>query len=247
MSWCMPEIVVRRVIDDGIKRLRLNKPAFIDIFSDFAKDELASEYGAAYAEEIWLWFSTTKIPVIQSWSFNAQKIPSISVHLANEQEAEDKIAFDDYGGTFEDDVTTTGTAAFTVMLDIGIHANKGGDHVLWLYYILSYVLFKNKPDLVRLGLKMGTFSASDYSKDVEKMGNNIWTRVIRYRCTTQSAWPADDLKEIEKIDLDAKGGINSDDFAASLDVDLTTVDTSQSEGIKVSRIGDIDGDDDLGA
>jgi len=244
MGFTLPEVAVRRVIDDGIKALRSNKPAFIDLFNEFAQDELVSEYGDAYVEQIYQWFATTKIPVIQSWSFNAQKIPCISIHLANEQEAEDKIAFDDYGGTFNND-NTTGVAAFTVMLDIGIHANRGGDHVLWLYYILAYILFKNKPALVRLGLQMGTFSASDYSKENEKMGNNVWTRWVRYRCTTQNDWPAEELKDIEVINLDSRGGINSEDFAAGPDVDISEVSAGSSEGFRVGRIGDEDGEDDL--
>lgn len=215
MAWCLPEVVIRKVIDNGFKRLRSNKAAFLDIFADFAKDELADEYGLAYAEQIYEWFTTTKVPVIQSWSLNAQKIPCISVHLANDQEDESKLAFNDFGGEFDGE-TETGTAAFSVMLDIGIHANRGGDHVLWLYYILAYVLFKNKPALTRLGLEMGTFSASDYSKDAEKMGNNIWTRWVRYRCTTQNDWTGDDLEEV--------------------DVNIN---------MKASRIGDIDGEDDI--
>jgi hypothetical protein len=216
MSWSLPEVVIRRVVDDSFKKLRANKPAFLDIFADFTKDELSEEYGADYVEQIWIWFTTTKIPVIQSWSFNAQKIPCISVHLANEQEDESKIAFDDFGGVF-DDQAETGTAAFSVMLDIGVHANRGGDHVLWLYYILAYVLFKYKPTLVRFGLEMGTFSASDYSKDAEKMGNNIWTRWVRYRCITQNDWAADDLQEPEELKV----------------------------GMKVSRIGDTEGVEDV--
>ena len=196
MSFSMPEVAIRRVINDSFKKLRANKAAFTDLFADFAKDELADEYGDDYIEQIWIWFTTTKIPVIQSWSFNAQKIPCISVHLANEQEDESKVAFDDFGGNF-DGVTETGTAAFSVMLDIGCHANRGGDHVLWLYYILAYTLFKYKPSLTRLGLEMGTFSASDYSKDAEKVGNNVWTRWVRYRCITQSDWAADPLLDSE--------------------------------------------------
>lgn len=215
MSWTLPEVAIRRVIADGFKKLRGNKAAFLDIFEDFTKDELADEYGEEYVEQIWDWFSTTKIPIIQSWSFNAQKIPCISVHLANEQEDESKLAMDDHGGEF-DGVANTGTAAFSVMLDLGCHANKGGDHVLWLYYILAYTLFKFKPSLTRLGLEMGTFSASDYSKDAEKMGNNIWTRWVRYRCTTQNDWAADELTE---KDLEV--------------------------GMKVSRIGDTEGVEDV--
>jgi hypothetical protein len=216
MSWTLPEVSIRRVIDDSFKKLRVNKSAFLDIFADFAKDELSEEYGEAYIEQIWEWFSTTKIPVIQAWSFNAQRIPCISVHLANEQEDESKIAFDDFAGNF-DNVNETGTAAFSVMLDIGVHANKGGDHVLWLYYILAYVLFKHKPSLVRLGLEMGTFSASDYNKDAEKQGNNVWTRWVRYRCITQNDWAADELQEPDTVNVN----------------------------LNASRIGDIEGIDDI--
>lgn len=215
MSWTLPEVAIRRVIHDSFKKLRANRSAFEDIFADFAKDELSDEYGEKYIDEIWTWFTTTKIPVIQSWSFNVQKIPCISVHLANEQEDEGKLAMDDFGGNFDNEAET-GTAAFSVMLDIGCHANRGGDHVLWLYYILAYTLFKYKPSLVRLGLEMGTFSASDYSKDAEKMGNNIWTRWVRYRCTTQNDWAAEELIEPE------------------LEVNM-----------KVSRIGDTEGVEDV--
>lgn len=244
MPWTLPEVAVRRVIDDSFKKLRADKAAFLDIFSEFTQDELNSEYGENYVEQIWDWFSTTKVPVIQSWSFNAQKIPCVSVHLANEQEDENKVAMDDFGGDFTGEAET-GTAAFTVMLDIGIHANKGGDHVLWLYYILAYTLFKYKPVLTRLGLEMGTFSASDYSKDAEKMGNNIWTRWVRYRCTTQNFWTADPFTEIEKVNTNLQTGIESTDIAASDDVDLSTVDTTVSPGFKVGRIGDVDGEDDI--
>lgn len=218
MAWTLPEVAVRRVIDDSFKKLRANKTAFLDIFAEFAQDELAEEYGEAYIEQIWEWFVTTKVPVIQSWSFNAQKIPCISVHLANEQEDESKIAFDDFGGNF-DGISETGTAAFSVMLDIGIHANKGGDHVLWLYYILAYTLFKYKSSLERLGLEMGTFSASDYSKDAEKQGNNVWTRWVRYRCITQNDWSADTLQEVD----DVKVGMNASRIGDVDDIEDVTI------------------------
>ena len=223
MAWVAPEVIVRRVIEDGMRRLRTNRPAFMEIFGSYLEEDLRRDYGQEYVDHIWDWFSTTKIPVIQSWSFNPQVIPCISIHLGNEQEAEDKLAIDDYAGVFVDEYTT-GTAAFTVMLDIGIHANRSSDHLLWLYYIMSYILFKSKPTLTRLGLSMGTFSATDYNKDSEKMGNNIWTRWIRYRCTTQNFWSADRLSTVEELDTDA---------------------TLNSDGFRVSRVNDPIGEDDL--
>ena len=218
MAFTLPEVAMRRIINDSFKKLRTNKTAFLDIFATFAQDELADEYGDAYIEQIWLWFTTTKIPVIQSWSFNVQNIPCISVHLANEQEDENKLALDDFGGEFDGNVET-GTAAFSVMLDLGIHANRGGDHVLWMYYILAYTLFKYKPALVRLGLEMGTFSASDYSKDAEKMGNNIWTRWVRYRCITQNDWAGDTLQDVDDLDVNMKAS-RIDDVVGIEDVEL---------------------------
>lgn len=245
MAWTLPEVTVRKIIDDGMRGLRTNKAAFLEIFGNYTETDFQSDYGSTYVEQIWDWFSTTKIPVIQSWSFNPQKIPCVSVHLANEQEAEDKLAMDDFAGMFGDE-TTTGTAAFTVMLDIGLHANRSSDHVLWLYYITAYILFKSKPSLERLGLRMGTFSASDYSKDAEKMGNNVWTRWIRYRCTTQNFWGAESLSIVDDVETHAQTGLNVTQIATSPDVDPSTVSLTSSKGLQASRVGSINGEDDLG-
>jgi|ERR1051325_401074 hypothetical protein len=246
MAFVMPEIVVRKMVDQGIKDLRANKKAFDDLFCQFVQDELGRDYGPEYREQIWEWFSTTKIPVVQAWSFNAQKIPCISIHLANETEDESKAAMDDFAGSFNQE-NETGTGVFTVMIDIGIHANKGGDHVLWMYYIVAYILFKYKPMAFRLGLRLSTFSASDYSKDADKMGNNVWTRWVRFRCTTQNFWAADAFTEVDAVNTDpAIGNPPASDVAASLDVDITEVDTTANQGIKAGRAGDSDGSDDMG-
>jgi hypothetical protein len=240
MAWVLPEVTIRRVINDGMKALRTNHTAFVDIFSQFTQDELNAEYGAAYIEQIWQWFTTTKVPVVQSWALNVQKIPCISIHLANETEAEDKAALGDYGGIF-DDTSETGVATFTAMIDIGLHANKGGDHVLWLYYIVSYIMFRQKTTFERFGIKLGTFSASDYANDNAKLGDNIWTRWVRYRCTTQNTWPGDPLRLIEEVDVSPKTGLTPDDVATSLDVDQSTLDTSVNTGFTVSST-DVDDD-----
>ena len=245
MSFVLPEIAVQKVLDYGIKQLRANKAEFYDIFCQYTQDELADDYGQQYLDDMWSWFSTTKIPVIKAWAFNAQKIPSISVHLANETEDEAKAAFSDFAGSF-DDVGETGTGVFTVMLDIGIHATKASDHVLWMYYIVTYVLFKHKLMAERLGLKLHTFSASDYNKDAGKMAENVWTRWVRFRCTTQNFWNADRFVDIDDVNLDPAVGLEpASDVSAGNDVDLEEIDTTANEGIKASRVDDTEGDEDL--
>lgn len=245
MSFVMPEIVVQKILAHGLKQLRSDKAAFYDLFCQFRQDELSEDYGPQYLDDVWKWFSTTKIPVVKAWSLNAQQIPCISVHLANETEDEQKAAFSDMAGVF-DDVGETGTGVFTTMVDIGIHANKAGDHVLWLYYIVAYILFKHKLMAHRLGLKLHTFSASDYNKDANKMTENIWTRWVRFRCTTQNFWAADPFTQVDELNVDPAVGLPpAHDIATSLDVDINEVDTTANDGLIASRIGDVDGDDDL--
>jgi hypothetical protein len=246
MGFIMPEVALRRIIDNGIKQLRQDKAAFTDLFATFEQDELAADYGPDYVEQIWGWFTSTKIPVVQAWSLNAQRIPSVSIHLANETEDEAKAAIGDIGDVM-DNGDETGTGVFTVMVDIGIHANKGGDHVLWMYYILSYILFRHKSMAFRFGMKLSTFSASDYSKNAQNMGENVWTRWIRFRCTTENFWnmtpdaePVDAVNTVPVINQP-----QATDVATSLDVDITTVDTTANQGLIASRIGDINGDEDL--
>lgn len=242
MSWVMPEIVMQKVLDYGIKRLRQNKTEFYDLFSQFTQEELNNDYGEKYLGEIWDWFTTTKIPVVKAWAFNRQNIPSISVHLANETEDEGKASLQDIGGILDND-GETGMGVFTVMVDIGIHANKAGDHVLWLYYIVSYILFKHKDMAERFGLRLHTFSASDYNKDASKMTENIWTRWVRYKCTTQNYWVADKYLDIEEINTDvAVLSPPASDIAAD---DITSVDTEYNDGIRASRVGDEEDEEDV--
>ena len=237
MAFVMPEVVVRRLIDLGIKDLRADRRAFNDLFEQFANPELNADFGPNYRDQIWEWFSTTKIPVVQAWSFNAQKIPCISIHLANETEDESKAAMDDLAGVGED--SDIGTAVFTTMVDVGIHVVKGGDHVLWLYYITSYILFKYKPIAERWGLKLQTYSASDYGKDADKAANNIWTRWVRFRCTTQNFWAADALRRFDHVNTyPSIGGQFSEDVATSLDVKHCEVDRTANKGIVSEKIDD---------
>lgn len=238
MGFVMPEIVVQKVLTHGIKALRGNKAAFYDLFEQYVTDELAAEYGTNYLDQLWAWFSTTKLPVIQAWQMTPQRIPCISIHLATETEDESKAAMFDYAGEFGDG-NDTQTGVFTVMVDIGIHANKAGDHVLWMYYIVAYILFKNKLMAHRLGLKLHTFSGSDYSKNAQHMAENIWTRWIRFRCTTENFLGGEDAMEIEDLSLDpSMGNEPASDVAVSEDVDITTVDTTANAGLKVSRVED---------
>lgn len=210
--WIMPQIALQRVIQHGIRQLKDNPAALEEIFNYMHEGDISEDYGADYVDEVKRWFMTTKIPVLHAWTFNTDRIPCVTIHLASEQEDETKASLNDYWG--EEDGNQLGTTPFTVQLDIGIHASKTSDQVLWMYYIVSYILFKNKVYAEKLGLSLQTFSASDWEKRPEYMTENIWTRWIRFRCTTQNFWESakgQEYKVETEIAVDSAGDEDDSD------------------------------------
>lgn len=201
MAWIMPEIAVQRLVQYGIYQLRQDKAAFDEIFAYQRSHPLIAEaYGEDYVDKIWTWFTTERIRVVQSWILSPQTVPCFSIHLSNENEDESKAAISDYFGDGED--SELGISSMNVLVDIGIHGSKAADQVLWLYYILSYVLFKYKPIARSLGIEIQTYSASDWQKDASKMPENIWTRWLRMRCTVFNTWSADAFQVATDMEIE---------------------------------------------
>lgn len=196
----MPEVAVQRLVQYGIYELRKNKAAFDEIFAYQRSHPLIAEaYGEEYVDKIWTWFTTERIRVVQSWILSPQTVPCFSIHLSNENEDESKAAISDYYGDGEDG--EIGVASMNILVDIGIHGSKAADQVLWMYYILSYILFKYKPVARSLGIEVQTYSASDWQKDASKMPENIWTRWLRMRCTVFNTWSAEEFKIATDMDI----------------------------------------------
>jgi len=210
VAFKMPEVALQRVIQHGIKNLRANRDAFDDIFAIYTCPEMEASYGQTYIDKIFNWFASTKVPVLQAWSLNPDRVPSISLHLAQEAEDESKAAIGDFWGPDEEWDTNVG--AFNVSVDIGIHADKSADHVLWLYYIISYILFREKPLAIKFGLELHTFSASDYNKESKYLAENVYSRWIRYRCTVLNGIPFGDFTEIDSVDVDVNFSQTDDEF-----------------------------------
>lgn len=219
MGHILPEVALRRVIEIGIAELRNgDKQNFDNIFASFNQPELERVFGQKQIDTIYTWFKDTEIPVTMAWSFTPDRIPMYSIHLASETEDEAKAAVGDYrGGAGFQDLESLGdnyseinpngdfeenVGVFTVMLDIGIHANRSADDVLWMYYILHYILFNKKRTLERMGLELQTFSASDYNKDSKYVADNVWSRWVRFRCTIQNTYRGIEATAPEGIDLE---------------------------------------------
>jgi len=215
MSMAIPEVALQRLVQIGLKNLKDNRPAFDDIFGVYTCEEMEASYGQAYVDKIYNWFIETKIPVLQAWSFDPTKVPSYTIHLADETEDESKAAVGDFYGMGSDSEVLTGVS--TVSLDIGIHADKSKDHVLWLFYILTYIFYKEKMLGYKLGLQLYTFRASDYNKESKYMADNVWSRWIRFRCTVENYLNGENLTELPIIEI----GIDAESSGGGEIVDIS--------------------------
>jgi hypothetical protein len=210
MPQMMPQVALHRIIAEGMTELRNNLGILDDIFQYYTCAEMNVDYGQPYIDKIKEWFDTTKIPVVQAWSLNPQLAPQISIRLATESEDESKAAIGDHFGMGEE--ANVGVNVFITQLDVGIHASRNGDETLWLYYIISYILFKRKRRAEALGLQLTTFSATDYTRDAQKLADNIFSRYIRLRAVVQNFWAAEDYLDFEDVGIDLNASsVGSDD------------------------------------
>lgn len=200
MPHVIPQVALHRVIQDGVKILKQNPDVLDDVFQYYNCPEMINDYGQTYIDNIKTWFVETKIPVVQAWSINPQKVPQIGIKLATEQEDESTAVMGDVFGIGED--SEIGMSPSIVQLDIVVMSSRNGDEALWLYYILTYILLKQKRKAEALGLEKHTWSASDYNRNANKLADNIWERYIRFRALVQNYWEDRDVLCFDDVNTD---------------------------------------------
>jgi hypothetical protein len=217
MAMIIPEVALQRMIQTGLKNLRTNRVAFDCIFSTYLSDEMEASYGQEHIDSIFNWFTDTKMPVLQAWGFDGTRTPAFTVHLADESEDESKAAVGDFFGMGEDADIITGVSS--VSLDIGLHADRSKDHVLWMYYILTYIFYKEKVLGRELGLQLFTWRASDYTKENKYMGDNVWSRWCRFKCTVENYIDGDAYTEPTDIEMNVYADNKDGDELFEIDKD----------------------------
>lgn len=201
MSTILPQVALHRVLQDGIAILKQKPEVLDEIFFYYTCPEMEAAYGQPYVDNIKTWFQQTKIPVVQAWSLNPQTAPQIGIKLATETESVGEAAMGDYLG--EDNVEGDyGVNVMNVQLDVIMQSSKNGDEVLWLYYIVSYILLKRKRAAEKLGLELGTWSATDYSRNASKLADNIWERYIRFQARAFNTWQDREYLDIDDVEID---------------------------------------------
>lgn len=99
----------------------------------------------------------------------------------------------------KEEIKKVGHSYFTESVDIGIHGHSDKDTVLWMYYITAWILLRFKAEIEKRCMDLSTFSASDFKRDNQYLGENIFTRWIRLTARTQQTWFEDPLPQVDTL------------------------------------------------
>lgn len=99
---------------------------------------------------------------------------------------------------------------FRETFEIRVNANTNSDEAIWLYYIIAYILMRNKDKFEEVGLESQTFSTSEFTRDVGKLPNSIWGRTLRFSFLVQHTWREKvDTLEIVQINVNVESNVTS--------------------------------------
>lgn len=86
---------------------------------------------------------------------------------------------------------------FRETFEIRVNAQTNSDQAIWLYYIVAYILMRNKNKFEEVGLENQTFSTSEFTRDVGKSPNSIWGRTLRFSFLVEHDW----REEVDALEL----------------------------------------------
>lgn len=105
------------------------------------------------------------------------------------------------------EINRVGAAYFRETFEIRVNAQTNTDQAIWLYYIVAYILMRNKEFFEEVGLESQTFSTSEFTRDMAKGTNTIWGRTLRFNFLVQHNWK-EKLDALEIVDINVNAETN---------------------------------------
>lgn len=181
------DFILQTVIEEGLELFRSNPENMPNlVFGHFVATYL-QKYGQAKIDEIAKYIRETQIPVVQHFALIPQQLPCFSILLLNGREDEQYAGFDDHAEQV-DVLNSEGTAIedreyfkYSPMMDeiqIGIHNSNTPDLTKYLYYFLVHIFITSKTALIRRGLELTTWNATDISRVNEYLPENVFSRFV---------------------------------------------------------------------
>jgi hypothetical protein len=84
-------------------------------------------------------------------------------------------------------------------IDIGIHGHAEQNTVLWMYYMVIWICLRFKQELEHRGIDLSTWSATDFKRDSQYLGENIFSRWMRVTARTLVTWKDETYTSLDTL------------------------------------------------
>lgn len=89
-----------------------------------------------------------------------------------------------------------------VKLVIGVHT-RDALTTIYLYELLKYFVLSRKRDIIKRGLYTISYSGSDFNRDSQYLGDQVYTRFFTVSGKADDTWRSDQVVLIDSIEVDA--------------------------------------------
>jgi|GEM_PF-7079380 len=113
--------------------------------------------------------------------------------------------------TYDDQQYRQGVMYYTENVLITVHGHSDRQEGLWLWAIVQWGLLKFRPILTAtFGLDLATPQASDFAKDDQFLGTNIWRRFITLGAKAVWSWQSAKQEDLLGFLLDLNAQVSGD-------------------------------------
>jgi hypothetical protein len=89
-----------------------------------------------------------------------------------------------------------------VNMVLGVHS-KDALTTKYLYVLLKYWILSRKFDMIKRGLFLASYSGSDFNRDQQFIGDQVYTRFLTITGKVEDTWRSDQVVLIDNIEVDA--------------------------------------------
>lgn len=89
-----------------------------------------------------------------------------------------------------------------VNLIIGAHS-KDALTTKYLYILLKYFILSRKKDMIKRCMYLASYSGSDFNRDQQYVGDQVYTRFLTISGKIDDTWRSDQVQLIDHIEIDA--------------------------------------------
>jgi hypothetical protein len=90
-----------------------------------------------------------------------------------------------------------------IKLMVGVHT-KNSLTTKYLYTILKYIILSRKKDLIKRGIYVARLSGSDFSRDIQFQGDQVFTRFLTVTGKVDDTWKSYQVDLIDQVIVDVE-------------------------------------------